>query len=68
MKFIANLIKNIIKLPSYNEKIALGRWNIDYCVNKINQKVDLSNEDHCGVCQEYRKSKTSWTEIDEFYF
>ena len=68
MKFIINLIKNIIKFPSHNEKIALGRWNIDYCAKKINQKVDLSNEDHCGVCQEYRMSKKSWTEIDEFYF
>jgi hypothetical protein len=26
----------------------MGRWNIDYCHKKINNKIDLSNEDHCG--------------------
>ena len=35
----------------------LGRWNLDYC-NKMNQKVDLSNEDHCGPCGQYIKNKT----------
>ena len=30
--------------------VQLGRWNIDYCSEKINRKVDLSNEDHCGPC------------------
>ena len=24
----------------------MGRWNIDYCHKKINNKIDLSNEDH----------------------
>lgn len=28
----------------------LGRWKIDYCKKKIDRKVDLSNEDHCGPC------------------
>jgi len=28
----------------------LGRWNIDYCEQKMNKKVDYSNEDHCGPC------------------
>jgi hypothetical protein len=31
----------------------LGRWNIDYCNTKLYQKVDLSNEDHCGPCGQY---------------
>ena len=35
--------------------IPLGRWNIDSCVNKINHKVDMSNEDHCGICDQYGK-------------
>jgi len=35
----------------------LGRWNIDYCSKKINNKVDLSNEDHCGPCGQYALSK-----------
>ena len=32
---------------------SLGRWNIDYCNKKINRKIDLSNEDHCGPCGQY---------------
>jgi hypothetical protein len=27
----------------------LGRWNND-CNIKTNQKIDFSNEDHCGPC------------------
>lgn len=49
MKFIKN-ITNIIKRAITKEKKPLGRWNIDYCSVKINQKVDSSNEDHCGPC------------------
>jgi hypothetical protein len=36
----------------------LGRWNIDYCNQKMNKKVDLSNEDHCGPCGQYIIQKT----------
>ncbi len=28
----------------------LGRWKITYNKLEINKKVDLANEDHCGVC------------------
>jgi len=31
----------------------LGRWKIDYCDKKVNTKIDLANEDHCGPCGEY---------------
>jgi len=50
MKFIATIInKYIIKdFPK-----PLGRWNIDYCNLKMDKKVDLSNEDHCGPCGQY---------------
>jgi hypothetical protein len=37
----------------------LGRWNIEYCNNKINKKIDLSNEDHCGPCGQYSDTKIS---------
>ena len=37
----------------------LGRWNIDYSNTKINNKVDLANEDHCGVCNQYLINKNS---------
>ena len=35
----------------------MGRWNIDYCNVKMNTKIDLSNEDHCGPCGQYAISK-----------
>jgi hypothetical protein len=37
----------------------LGRWNIDYCVLKMNKKIDLSNEDHCGTCTLDKNIKTN---------
>ena len=50
MKYIVNIIKKL--LPKEIPK-TLGRWNIDYCNKKINRKIDLSNEDHCGHCGQY---------------
>lgn len=49
MKFIKNILNNFTK----NEKKILGRWNIEYCDKKMNNKIDLSNEDHCGPCGQY---------------
>lgn len=37
--------------------IPMGRWNTDYCSVKMKQKVDLSNEDHCGPCGQYALTK-----------
>lgn len=28
----------------------LGRWEITYCKPTMNKKIDLANEDHCGIC------------------
>lgn len=53
MKFISNIIKRFVK----DEKKILGRWNIDYCDKKMNNKVDMSNEDHCGPCGQYILNK-----------
>ena len=54
MKFLATLIKKIRRneMPK-----PLGRWNIEHCNKKINNKIDLSNEDHCGPCGQYAMSK-----------
>ncbi len=46
MKIINKFKYYISKQP----KVLLGRWTIDYCQKKINKKIDLSNEDHCGAC------------------
>jgi len=54
MKYIKTIIRNI--LPKDLPK-PLGRWRIEYCNNKINHKIDLSNEDHCGPCGEYALEK-----------
>ena len=35
----------------------LGRWKIENCNKQINNKIDLSNEDHCGPCGQYAKKK-----------
>jgi hypothetical protein len=49
MKFLS-ILKNIIPKKIIKP---LGRWNLEYCSKKINNKVDLSNEDHCGPCGKY---------------
>jgi len=49
MRFIKSIIQKFTK----NEKKVLGRWNIEYCDKKMNNKIDLSNEDHCGPCGQY---------------
>ena len=49
-KFIKRLVQKDLPKP-------LGRWNIDYCNKKINNKIDLSNEDHCGPCGQYAITK-----------
>jgi hypothetical protein len=37
--------------------LPLGRWSLEKCNKKINNKIDLSNEDHCGPCGQYALSK-----------
>jgi len=62
LSLVINRIKTIIpkELPK-----RLGRWNIDYCNKKIDQKIDLSNEDHCGPCGQYIISKSTKTLNDK---
>ena len=54
MKIITNIFKIFIK----EEKKILGRWNMEYCDKKMNKKIDLSNEDHCGPCGQYLLNKS----------
>ena len=35
----------------------LGRWRTEEG-HQLNQKIDLSNEDHCGPCGHYGLEKT----------
>jgi hypothetical protein len=48
------MIKNIFskELPK-----PMGRWRIEHSNIQINNKIDLSNEDHCGPCGQYAKNQ-----------
>lgn len=44
-------IFNIVK-PKYSQPV-LGRWSLEYG-EKAGKRADLTNEDHCGVCDKMR--------------
>jgi hypothetical protein len=54
MKYIISIIKKI--LPKELPK-PVGRWRTEECNIKMNHKIDLSNEDHCGPCGQYALEK-----------
>lgn len=56
MKFIINIIRTFIQK---REPPPLGRWTIDYCNKRMDQKIDLSNEDHYGPRGQYIIDKTT---------
>jgi len=64
MKFITRILKKIF--PKEAPK-PIGRWNIEHCNKKINNKVDLSNEDHCGPCGQYALTKIDLNESVKVY-
>jgi hypothetical protein len=56
MRYITTIFRRIFLVEP--EKKVLGRWNIEYCDKMLNNKIDLSNEDHCGPCGQYSLNKT----------
>jgi hypothetical protein len=54
MKYITFIIQKFI--PKQAPK-HVGRWRIENCNTQMNQKIDLSNEDHCGPCGQYALNK-----------
>lgn len=54
MKFITTIIKKF--MPKDIPK-PVGRWRIEEYNVKTNNKIDLSNEDHCGPCGQYALEK-----------
>jgi len=52
-----SIIKRISKNLLIEPIKPLGRWTIENCNKKIDNKIDLSNEDHCGPCGQYLLSK-----------
>jgi hypothetical protein len=57
MRFITSIIKKLI--PKDVSK-PLGRWRIENCNAQMNNKIDLSNEDHCGPCGQYALEKVKY--------
>lgn len=58
MKYLTTILKRLLvkkELPK-----PLGRWNIEVCNTKLNNKIDLSNEDHCGPCGQYGLTKIEY--------
>ena len=61
MKFITDIITKMMKKKIFLPKPIqirkpLGRWIVEDCNKKIDLKIDLSNEDHCGPCGQYSVS------------
>jgi hypothetical protein len=55
MKQLFTFVRKFLKINSPQNP--LGRWKIEYCDKKTNNKIDLSNEDHCGPCGHYALEK-----------
>jgi hypothetical protein len=62
MKFITTIIKKYFQkdLPK-----PVGRWRIESCNTQMNNKIDLSNEDHCGPCGQYALEKIELKKINK---
>ena len=61
-KYLITIIKKIFpkELPK-----PMGRWRIENSNIQMNNKIDLSNEDHCGPCGQYALSKINLTKINK---
>ena len=57
MKFITYILN---KFKSKDLPIHLGRWRIENCNTIMSNKIDLSNEDHCGPCGQYALEKVKF--------
>jgi len=62
MNYFITFIKKI--LPKDIPR-PIGRWKIEKCNQKINNKIDLSNEDHCGPCGQYALEKVELINKDK---
>jgi hypothetical protein len=55
MKRVTSIIQRI--LPNDIPRTPNGRWKLEYCDRKLDNKVELSNEDNCGACNQYALTK-----------
>jgi len=49
-KFIARVLPKSIPTP-------VGRWRVEHCEIRLDKRIDMSNEDHCGPCGQYAIEK-----------
>jgi hypothetical protein len=56
MKYIITIVRKMLSKELPNPT---GRWRIEHCNKRMNSKVDLSNEDHCGPCGQYALTKVN---------
>jgi len=54
-KYIKSVMSKLFPIKEMPKH--MGRWRIEDCHKQINQRIDLSNEDHCGPCGQYALSK-----------
>lgn len=57
MMRILSVLRNVF-IKSEPLGTPLGRWQIEKCNIRLNHKIALSNEDHCGPCGEYKTKDT----------
>ena len=67
-KFLNTKRNQIIRKMSqyidiYPTTITLGRWTVEHCKDKIDHKIELANEDHCGPCGD--KGPVKWANVRE---
>jgi len=56
-KGVINILKTYFSSKFNKLPLHLGRWKIENCNVKLNTKIDLANEDHCGPCGHYALTK-----------
>jgi hypothetical protein len=54
MNSVQSLVKKINKVFVNDTRHYLGRWRIDYCEKRLENKVGWTNEDHCGTCSRFK--------------
>lgn len=50
-----NIFKKGFSMRAQSTAPVLGRWSLEFSQQKLNRKVDLANEDHCGCCDDTKK-------------
>ena len=49
--YAVSQVGSLTQLQQVNKlQSPVGRWSLETCDNKINARIDRSNEDHCGPC------------------